>query len=366
MMEACETCKTITVSVEGLRVDYRSFSLDIDSFTLPAGTTTALLGPSGSGKSTLLTVIGMLEKPSAGRILFDGVPVTAKEAREHMTAVFQRPYLIKGTVAQNVAYGLKLHGVARNEIARRVAEALELVGLTGMGERSVSRLSGGEAQRVALARAIALKPSVLLLDEPLASLDALLKRKLAREFARVLKELRITALYITHDYDEALVLADHLAVIDKGRILAAGPVDEVTDVVRDPWVANFFGLEMPIITQVRGVRDGLVELGVGIQSIFAVDRGYATGDEVLASVQPQDVILSLPSESPGVISAQNRITASVLEIEPRGSTFRVILDVGTAQFGSSVSLAAVRELDLGPGVEVVAIFKATAVKTVRA
>jgi tungstate transport system ATP-binding protein len=151
--------------------------VDVDHVEIGAGETLALLGPSGAGKSTLLSILGLLERPDAGQVYLDGKPVSTKDssARMQMAAAFQSPYLFKGTVADNVAYGLKLRGMPGGGRRDAVAEALERVGLDGWESRSALTLSGGEAQRVALARALVLKPRVLLLDEPLSSLDPLIK-----------------------------------------------------------------------------------------------------------------------------------------------------------------------------------------------
>lgn len=356
-------CRTpIEVSVDGVTLVRRSFRLDVPSFVMPAGTTTAVLGPSGCGKSTLLSVIGMLEKPTTGTVRFDGRPVSEKEARETMTAVFQRPFLIKGTVEQNVAYGLKLHGYPRSEIHERVADTLRTVGLEGMASRSVSALSGGEAQRVALARALALDPSVLLLDEPLASLDALLKRQLSREFSRILHECGVTALYVTHDYDEALVLADRIAVMNEGRIVAEGPAHDVVEVTEDPWVARFFGAQPPLKGTVVSVEDGLANIDVRGTVVHAVDRGFGPGGTVLVSIHPQDVMLASAREELCTISAQNTVAVTVRDVEPRGSTYLVSLEAGEFVVSSSVSHAAFKELGIEPGCRLIAVFKATAVR----
>ena len=208
------------LSARGIVHTYRDFSLNIPELVLEKGTTTALLGPSGSGKSTLLGILGYLEKPQQGEVLLDGTPLTAKRARDHITAVLQMPYLMKGTVERNVAYGLKLRHVPVSERRARVCDMLTLVGLRGYENRSIAGLSGGESQRVALARALVIGPSVLLLDEPLSSLDEHLKERLAFDFAKILKESKITALYVTHDKNEARTVANSHAVMSEGRIVS--------------------------------------------------------------------------------------------------------------------------------------------------
>jgi ABC-type Fe3+/spermidine/putrescine transport system ATPase subunit len=157
--------------------------------------------------------------------------------------VFQTPYLLRGTVMRNVAYGLRLRHVGRDEQKTRVSTILELVGLAGYENRSVAGLSGGEAQRVALARALVLEPAVLLLDEPLSSLDEHLKRHLAEEFARILRELRMTAVYVTHHKGEAKIVADCLAVMKDGRIISYAEGDEFWTGHEDQWARSFLGVK---------------------------------------------------------------------------------------------------------------------------
>ena len=231
-----------TVRGEELRVVYRGKTvLDVDSIALPAGQTFVLLGASGAGKSTLLRILGLLEKPTAGRVFFDGRPANRGDlgTRRTISAVFQKPYLLRGTIADNVGYGLRLRGVPAAERIRRAADALERVGLAGWESRSALTLSGGEAQRVALARALVLKPRLLLLDEPLSYLDPMLKRQLSLEFARILADEAVTTLYVTHDQDEAAVVADRIGVMREGRMVAEGDPETVLALPSDPWVAAF-------------------------------------------------------------------------------------------------------------------------------
>lgn len=354
------------LAAEGVRRAFRKsgFALDVDRLEVAPGEILALLGPSGSGKSTLMHVLGLLERPDAGRVLFAGREVTARDrdARLSIAAVFQRPYLFKGTVSANVGYGLSMRGVDRAERARLVADALDRVGLAGFEARGVGALSGGEAQRVSLARALALTPRVLLLDEPLANLDALLRRRLTREFAEILRASGTTVVWVTHDTDEALTAADRIAVMNRGRVVTDGPAHEVATLPADEWTASFLGLERPQRGVVAFVADGLVEVAAGSARVFVSGTGVAPGDAVLFAVRPEDVLLFEAGADLAQSSARNRLEAVVVSCERRGATDHVTLDAGGVRVAASVSRASSAELSLAPGMRVLAVFKATAVR----
>lgn len=353
-----------TVAVDSVRKSFRGKRVvDVEHLELQPGRTMALLGPSGSGKSTLLSIVGLLEKPDAGRVLLDGVEVTFRDtaARLSMAAAFQRPYLFKGTVADNVAYGLRLRRVPAVRIASLVSLMLERVGLSGWESRSALTLSGGEAQRVALARALVLEPRVLLLDEPLASLDPIMKWRLARDFASILRDSAITTLYVTHDQDEALTVADDVAVMREGRIVAEGLVDDIFGLPADEWTAEFLGMEPPLQGVIREVHDGVAHVDCGGAVLYAVSQAQP-GSHVLVGVRPEDVTLFAGDQELPTSSARNRLTGTVTHIEHSGSTFRVTITVGSLTIASRLSRAAVAELALMPGVVVTAAFKATAVR----
>lgn len=349
----------------GVRQAFRSgFALDVPEIHVPAGRTLALLGPSGSGKSTLLAVLGLLQSPDAGQVLLDGKVVTSRdrEARLAMAAVFQRPYLIKGTVAANVEYGLALRRVPRTERAERVARALDRVGLAGFDGRSAGTLSGGEAQRVALARALVLEPKVLLLDEPLASLDPLLSRRLVADFATILRGEGVTVVWVTHDHDEARVIADDIAVMNRGSIVAQGAAADVMTLPADEWTAEFLGMEKPGTGVVSSSADGLVHIACGSDTEIAAAGSLPAGTPVIFAVPPEDVLLAAGDVEIGVLSARNRVRGVVDRIEPRGATWRVVVRADGASLASLVSRAALDEMALREGEPVQAIFKATAVR----
>ncbi len=353
------------IAAEDLVVRYRKRTvLDVRHFDLCDGETHVVLGPSGSGKSTLLRVLGLLERPAEGDITLDGRPVEAgdRQARVMMAAVFQNPYLFKGTVADNVAYGLVMRRVPKAERDGRVAAALERVGLAGTQSASALRLSGGEAQRVALARALVLEPRILLLDEPLSYLDPLIKRRLVADFSEILSGEGVTSLYVTHDQDEAMVVADRVSIMHEGRVVRTGPADEVMSLPTDGWVADFIGMDAALRGTVEDVSDGTARISVGGQALFAV-TDVSPGTDVLVGIRPEDVTLFEATAERPRSSARNHIDMRVECMEHRGSTYRVSLEAGGLRLASAVSRAAAQELALEPGTAVVAVFKATAVRT---
>jgi ABC-type sugar transport system ATPase subunit len=224
------------------------------SLELPDGGVTVLIGPSGSGKSTLLQLLAGLLHPSAGRILFDGEDVTrVPTERRDVGVVFQSyalfPHL---TVRDNIAFGLRTgrqrfslrssrRTPSRHTLEARVWDAAALLGLERLLDRKPSQLSGGEQQRVALARALAPRPALLLLDEPLSALDARLRRSVRAELAALLRQLGTTVFYVTHDQEEAMLLADHLVVLHQGRVVQAGPPLDLYRRPATPFVASFLG-----------------------------------------------------------------------------------------------------------------------------
>jgi len=239
--------------VEDVTVQFpQGLALDGVTLEVKRGEVLAVLGPSGSGKSTLLRVICGLQRPDSGHVFLDGEEITSTPAhRRGIGLVFQDHALFDHKdVAANVAFGLRMRGDSRAEIADRVTELLALVGLAGFERRSVRTLSGGEQQRVALARALAPEPRVLLLDEPLGSLDRRLRDRLMDDLGALFAELDVTAIYVTHDQAEAFALGDRVAVMRAGRIVQHGTPDELWAHPADEDTARFLGLV--------NVRDGTV------------------------------------------------------------------------------------------------------------
>lgn len=242
--------ETLEVEGIGFEVGGRAILRDV-SLRVAPGETVALLGPSGSGKTTLLRMVAGLDRPTSGRVLFGGRDVTGVPAhRRGFGMMFQDHALFPHLdVAGNVEFGLRESGWDPARRATRRKETLALVGLEGFEKRTIEKLSGGERQRVALARTLAPRPALLMLDEPLGSLDRGLRERLADDLRVILSGLGVPALYVTHDQSEAFTVATTLAIMNTGRIVRTGTPHEVWEQPRTEFVARFFGLENIVPTE---------------------------------------------------------------------------------------------------------------------
>jgi len=296
-------------------------ALDGVTLEVAAGEVVTVLGPSGSGKTTLLRVVAGLQRPDAGRVLLDGEDLaTVPPHRRGIGLVFQDHALFHHReVWGNVAFGLRMRGDASHEIERRVRELLDLVGLAGYEGRSVATLSGGEQQRVALARALAPEPRVLLLDEPLGSLDRRLRDRLLEDLDMLFDELGVTALYVTHDQAEAFALGDQVAVMREGAVVQTGTPDQLWAHPADEDVARFLGLgnvrdgtvvrpEAVTVARARdgdrgeGIVEAAVRHGPTVRLVVRLDGGATIeaavtaldhpqpGDRVSVEIDPQGVV----------------------------------------------------------------------------
>jgi ABC-type Fe3+/spermidine/putrescine transport system ATPase subunit len=253
------------LSIESVSVSYGANAppvLDRVSLDVQRGEMVALLGSSGCGKTTLLRAIAGFVKPRSGRIAVDGRDITELPPEARQTAMMFQSYALwpHMDVAANIGYGLRMRGVDKARIAQRVAEVLKLLQLEGYGPRNVSSLSGGQRQRVAMGRALAVDPLLLLLDEPMSNLDYKVRLDLRHELRALQKRVGITAIYVTHDREEALTLADRIAVIDGGHVLQYGTPEEVFHRPASPFVAGFMG------------ADNAVDLDDGRRAHFRGDR----------------------------------------------------------------------------------------------
>ena len=254
---------TAYLVVDGIRVSFGDLEvLSGISLEVEAGSFVALLGSSGCGKTTLLRVISGFVTPNVGRVTLAGTDITNVPPERRNTAMVFQSYALwpHMTVFQNMAYGLKLRGHSRGEITSKINHLLALLHLDGLGARNVTQLSGGQRQRVALGRALAVDPDVLLLDEPLSNLDARIRAELRIEIRAVQSRLGITAIHVTHDREEAMVLADRIVVLDNGQIQQVGTPEEVYHQPSSPFVASFMGADNVIRLAVHRSGASMIEV----------------------------------------------------------------------------------------------------------
>lgn len=350
-----------------------SFALDIPSFFISSNEVLAVIGPNGSGKSTLLQTLALLLPPASGEIVFDGRRIGSTtgqqeliDLRRRMAVVFQEPLLFDATVFENVASGLKIRGMGRREIAERIAPWLDQFGIAHLARRQARALSGGEAQRVSLARAFVLEPRVLFLDEPFAALDQPTREKLTDDLEAIFRKTKVTALFVTHDRNEALRLGDRVGVLMNGRIRQIGPPEEVFGSPVDEEVARFVGVENILHGTVVSCDEGLAHVSVRGADI-QVAAELPNGDHCLICIRPEDITLTRPEAARNPSSARNRLYGTVRNIVPLGTLSRVTLQCGSCGISLSalITRQSLRELSLKEGEAVVAGFKATAVHVIR-
>ena len=253
-----------------------------------------LLGPSGCGKTTLLRILGGFESPDTGKVIFDGKNITELAPnKRQLNTVFQKYALFTNmTIAQNIAFGLKIKGKSQSYINDKIRYALKLVNLEGFEDRTPDSLSGGQQQRIAIARAIVNEPKVLLLDEPLGALDLKLRQDMQYELIRLKNELGITFVYVTNDQEEALTMSDTIVVMNQGYIQQIGTPEDIYNEPQNAFVADFIG-ESNILPATM-VEDRLVKiLGVNFP---CVDEGFGRNKPVDAVIRPEDIDLVKPEE----------------------------------------------------------------------
>ncbi len=345
--------------------DGRQPILTIDHLDIKAGESLALIGPNGCGKSTLLLTLARLLPPLAGEIWFGRRPLSAYNAldyRRRIGLVLQEPLLLDASVFANAAAGLRFRRLNRAEIAPRVGKWLERLGVGHLKNHPARQLSGGEAQRVSLARAFALEPDLLLLDEPFAALDAPTRAGLLADFQPLLAESGVTAVFVTHDLDEAMMLADRVAALLDGRLRQAGPPEQVFSAPADPDVAAFVGVETILPGRVAARRNGYLVVDVGGRELegmgTAGSRSAVPGQEAMLCVRPEDVTLWASQELPPS-SARNQLSGRVARLMPQGAQVKVVVDCGVP-VTALITRASAQEMGLVPGTGVTVTFKASA------
>ncbi|MEQ4661730.1 ferric ABC transporter ATP-binding protein [Providencia rettgeri] len=267
--------------------------IDDLSLSIPQGSMVTLLGPSGCGKTTVLRLVAGLEKPTEGRMFIDGEDVTDRSIQQRdICMVFQSYALFPHmSLGDNVGYGLKMLGLPKAEIKKRVDEALELVDLAGFADRFVDQISGGQQQRVALARALILKPKVLLFDEPLSNLDANLRRNMREKIRELQQQFNITSLYVTHDQSEAFAVSDMVLVMNKGKIMQLGSPQELYRQPASKFMASFMGDANIFPATLSADSVDIFNYRLPRPEQFVTDKTAVT-----VGVRPEAITLSLQGE----------------------------------------------------------------------
>jgi spermidine/putrescine transport system ATP-binding protein len=312
------------VQLEGLTKRYGAFDavsgIDLD---IPPGEFFCLLGPSGCGKTTTLRMIAGFERPSAGRILLDSRDVSnTPPNRRNVNTVFQNYALFSHlTVAENVAFGLRFTRTSKEETRNRVGQALSLVQMEDFRDRKPHQLSGGQQQRVALARALILNPSVLLLDEPLGALDAKLRKTLQVELKALQEQVGVTFVYVTHDQEEALTMADRLAVMSEGRVEQVGTPREVYEEPASSYVADFLGVSNLLDAEAVGeTPDGRCRLRAGDLELLASQGHTSSTGPVKVVIRPERVRVEAPRKT-----GENRLPGKVERVVYAGPISQLIV-----------------------------------------
>ena len=325
----------------------------------------ALIGPTGAGKTTLLRLIDLIDTPTSGKIFFNGADMTVSEkarleARRRMAFVLQKPLVFNMSVYDNIAYGLRWRGVGRSHVREKVSSILEMVGLADYKSRNARTLSGGEVQRVAIARAIAIKPEVLLLDEPTANLDPISASRIEELITGIIKRDAITVIMATHDMAQGQRLADRISVLIDGEIVQTGGLRDVFTSPKNREVAEFVGMENILDGMIVSNEGEVVPIDINGTIIEAI-TDYAAGEEVSVCIRPEDVTLALSKISS---SARNSLGGEVTWVVSTGPLSRVEIDCGFPLV-VLVTKRSAEELGLKKGRQVYATFKATSIHIIK-
>ncbi|MCZ3388965.1 MAG: ABC transporter ATP-binding protein [Actinomycetia bacterium] len=354
------------VELVGLTKRFGAFTavdgIDLD---IPAGEFFSLLGPSGCGKTTTLRMVAGFEEPDGGEVRLDGHDMSrTPPAKRPVNTVFQSYALFPHLrISDNVAFGLRRQKVSRGEVRSRVSEALELVQLSQYANRKPNQLSGGQQQRVALARALVLKPSVLLLDEPLGALDAKLRRQLQVELKQLQEQVGITFLYVTHDQEEALTMSDRIAVMNSGRVEQAGRPRDMYEEPETAYVADFLGVSNLMQAKITEAPGSGAAVHLGDDFTLTAGAGDLTlRGEATVTIRPERVVL----ERAGT-TGPNRVPGMVMRTVYLGASQQVHVQMASDQTLTALASHQGDEPvgELPPGTAVTCYLPASAVRVLR-
>jgi tungstate transport system ATP-binding protein len=340
-------------------------ALSLGSLEIKSGNILAIIGPNGAGKSTLLRVMGLIQRPTEGQVLLHGKDAFAGNTlllRRRIATVFQEPLLLNATVYKNAALGLKLRGMSAAEIERRLAPWLEKLGIAHLASRSARTLSGGEAQRTSLARALALEPDLLLLDEPWAALDPGSREEFLRDFARIVKETRLTTVFVTHDREEAFALGEQVAVLTAGLLLHFGRREEVFFQPNCDASAEIVGMSNRLPGTIQALDGATTSVEVSGQ-ILCVASHLPAGKKVIVCIRPDQLSLQHGSSC---ASPYNQLKGRIISIVPGIGTYQTILDCGVFRLIASMERKRFIESGYSEGDEIIVTVSPTAIHLIPA
>jgi molybdate/tungstate transport system ATP-binding protein len=344
------------IKIENLFKDWKEFKINDVSLEINDNEYFIFLGPSGSGKTMLLELIAGMWSPDSGKIWMDNEDMTRFPPEKRGVGFVYQNYMLfpHKTVFENIAFGLNIRRVKKEEVKIKVEEIMNLFGISELSNRLPRTLSGGEQQRTALARALIIRPKVLLMDEPLSALDRITREDLIKEFKKIHKEFDITIIHVTHNFDEALQLADRVAIIKKGTISQIGTTDDVFRHPKDEFVADFVGSENILKGIASDGKDSLTTVNTGKIIIESIEEKTGT---VHATIRPEDITLSTRMIT---TSARNEFKGKITEIYDLGQVIKLSVDVGELLV-LVLTRQSFLDLKLNIGKEVYVSFKATAV-----
>ncbi len=353
------------IEIEKLRVRAGSFTLEVEELNVGRGEYMVVMGPNGAGKTVLLETIAGFRRPISGKIVIDGVDVTFKPPEKRAISFVPQnlalwPHM---TVFENISYGLKIRGIDKNEVKRKVLEISEIMKIKHLLDRRVTTLSGGEKQKVALARALVISPKAVLLDEPLSNLDKGVAEKLKSFIKEIRREVGFTAIHVTHDPIEAAELGDRVAVMLNGRILQVG---EPIEVMRNPKsleIASLYGGLILLKGKIVEVNNELVKVDINGKRITALSKaGCKKGGKALISLKPEDI--GIFTEEPKMTSLRNVLECVIEDIKEKGSLVHLTLTSEGMRLESLITRGSFEHLELRKGKRVFAVFKASAARVI--
>lgn len=344
------------IRIKKLSKEWKEFKLHDIDLEINEKEYFVVLGPSGAGKTLLLELIAGIWIPDSGKIFFKGRDITLTAPEKRGIALVYQDYMLfpHKTVFENVVFGLKLRKYSEEEISEKANELMELLKIKDLSNRYPRTLSGGEKQRVAIARALILKPPVLLLDEPLSALDKNKQNELIKELKRINSEFGITIIHVTHNFEEALMLADRVAIMDSGRISQIGTTHDIFRKPENKFVADFVGVENLLEGRVEEANGDITAIKTEHSTIYSVTS--KVGD-VYMSIRPEDITISLKKVE---TSAVNMLKGRVKEVVDMGTLISLLIDTGDV-FMVLMTRKSFMDMEINVGMEVWMNFKASAV-----